>query len=523
MEKERKDRIKKAEGASATGRGKKKIKPATDLAIAIDLSRQEALNSAQEISVDSEVTTEAAPGYQNALQGFRSDQEPCAICKAELTQDIHLESQIGGRRDDEKSKLKHLIVKQTTFPVFPGHSYSLMPAAFMEKWRTYITGSRKMLKGKTVTEPPKLEEFMSNIICVTHSSDGHKFKLAYAPPEVVNRRGRWMALNEKDCAFEIVMEQDWDLFWELYNTPSIPSRKEGITVFLSPISSTLDDSPMKRDVDTINEQEAPAGPLQNDETTVNDSGSAHNVNTTNTNHLGNHENIEKNQNDANNADTINRDDDTDTKAAEVQIPSAVGGVKIEPSPTNEAAQELPMVLKPIPPICEQCINDRSTAIKAAILNYIDKEVMVELVQTEADAVAATLLDGHANHTKPNPSHVVKDVSADVHVISIKERKSKRARKGRAPIAVDSSTTLQNFILRIYQGIGVHPLNARVFAKGCELHDKDKTMLDFEIYPGEEIRVLDTQEHDIEDLTSVFPEGKQTDTKEEGFTGTALVG
>lgn len=45
-----------------------------------------------------------------------------------------------------------------------------------------------------------------------------------------------------------------------------------------------------------------------------------------------------------------------------------------------------------------------------------------------------------------------------------ERKSKRARKGRAPLTLSSTLTLGALRLRIFEAVGVHPLNARLFVR-----------------------------------------------------------
>ena len=45
-----------------------------------------------------------------------------------------------------------------------------------------------------------------------------------------------------------------------------------------------------------------------------------------------------------------------------------------------------------------------------------------------------------------------------------ERKSKRARKGRAPLTVDSCHTLEQLKLRILEAIDVHPRNAQLFVR-----------------------------------------------------------
>ena len=45
-----------------------------------------------------------------------------------------------------------------------------------------------------------------------------------------------------------------------------------------------------------------------------------------------------------------------------------------------------------------------------------------------------------------------------------ERKSKRARKGRAPVTVDSTHTLRDLRLPVLEALGVHPANARLFLR-----------------------------------------------------------
>ena len=83
-------------------------------------------------------------------------------------------------------------------------------------------------------------------------------------------------------------------------------------------------------------------------------------------------------------------------------------------------------------------------------------------------------------------------------------------------------------LRIYQSLGVHPRNARLFVRGQMIENPDDiTLSECEIYPNEEIRVVDTGEHDPDDLTGLFGSPtagrKNGASGREGFGGTALTG
>ena len=154
-----------------------------------------------------------------------------------------------------------------------------------------------------------------------------------------------------------------------------------------------------------------------------------------------------------------------------------------------------------PQLCHECIIDREKAIRVSLLNFESQEVMVEIVADEAAAVGPKAADAN-------------------------QRQSKRARKGRAPIIVDSTTTLENAKLRMFEALGVHPKNVRAFLRGTELMDDSKQLLDYEVVPMDEIRIIDTGVFDVTDLTSIFPDvvlpDRDNDTRE-GFTGTALHG
>lgn len=76
--------------------------------------------------------------------------------------------------------------------------------------------------------------------------------------------------------------------------------------------------------------------------------------------------------------------------------------------------------------------------REAQLTYADAEVMVEIVRAEE-------LPG---------AWSTKGVTGD--------RRSRRARKGRAPVTVSSWNTLAELKLRVYEALDVHPINAQVW-------------------------------------------------------------
>lgn len=168
-----------------------------------------------------------------------------------------------------------------------------------------------------------------------------------------------------------------------------------------------------------------------------------------------------------------------------------------------------------PAVCLDAVEERRQAQRQARLVYSDAEVIVEVVDTDEDALSRSKASKAAQGPLGLPY----------------ERKSKRARKGRAPVTVDSSLLVSDFLLRVFQALGVHPRNARVFVGGRRLIDSDveATLAQCEIFPGEEIFIVDSGEHDPDDLSGLFgasatPAGNSKENgRREGFGGTILSG
>lgn len=56
-----------------------------------------------------------------------------------------------------------------------------------------------------------------------------------------------------------------------------------------------------------------------------------------------------------------------------------------------------------------------------------------------------------------------------------QRKSKRARKNRVPVRVDSTMTLRELKMRLLQELDVHPINSQVYVRGLLLTDNEATL------------------------------------------------
>lgn len=113
------------------------------------------------------------------------------------------------------------------------------------------------------------------------------------------------------------------------------------------------------------------------------------------------------------------------------------------------------------------MEERETALRRAALSYEDAEVVIEVVRELELAGATTFAGAHVLSSPSNAYIPAKPASAGRgrcdHSQRAGERKSKRARKGRAPVRVSSSHTLWDLKLRVLEVLEVHPKNAVVHA------------------------------------------------------------
>ncbi|KAK9867553.1 hypothetical protein WJX84_008021 [Apatococcus fuscideae] len=156
-----------------------------------------------------------------------------------------------------------------------------------------------------------------------------------------------------------------------------------------------------------------------------------------------------------------------------------------------------------PLVCLEAVREREEHVKKCKLAYVDEEVLVELVN---ESQLGDALTG--------------------------ERKSKRARKGRTPVTVSGSSTISDLKMHILEALSVHPRNARIFkpirhpSKPLDwfpLDQDDRTLAEYEVYAGEELKVVDTEQFDADDLGSLFGSPGSSSRHETGFMGTALMG
>lgn len=407
----------------------------------------------------------------NRLFEFSYACQECEECQRKLAEEMSIDEEVGLKREEEKSALKHLIPSHQDVSLEANVVYKMIPTQFLREWRSHMQGQAK---GKMPPDTPELEPFMKSIACLSHASKDGIDRIAYSGPTVINRRGRWMATNDASCAFEIIKEPEWTKIWSIYGNDSIPFGSEGISVFLSMKDSVKNPAMCPPQESTKEDNCTVTAMHPNDAAPI---------------HIGEHKSI----------------------ANDISLSN--------------------MALVTSPDVCMECVHERHQAFHASLLHYDAKGIMIEIAPDEATAISETIEPEDIQMTlsgKMLNAWQIHNGTSNEYFVSTQERKSKRARKGRSSVTVDSSTSLRDVKLKIFEALGVHPKNIRAFAKGRELTDESKTMLHYEIIPMEEIRVIDTQEFDVNDIASLFPDmvdnPRNRDAgKEEGFTGTALVG
>jgi hypothetical protein len=62
-----------------------------------------------------------------------------------------------------------------------------------------------------------------------------------------------------------------------------------------------------------------------------------------------------------------------------------------------------------------------------------------------------------------------------HCFTTGERRSRRARRGRAPLTIASDELLQGLKLRVLEALGVDPRNTAVYVRGRLLDNDDATL------------------------------------------------
>ncbi len=575
------------------------------------------------------------------LPEFRIHTKECRVCCEEITKATQLSKGLHSRVQAEKASLAHLLTPGF-LQLTQRETYYLIPRAFMDHWRAFMMQASIGRRGAVAAvaagaggatarsdflEAPSLADYMKRAACDCHS-DPHL--LAYAPPQVVNRRGRWLVVNNSENTinvagvaggggggnaavvedpfgfFELVSVADWSAFVEHYAEEELVFGVEGISATLHieevekdkkqsveeagdlekksdspagvdgvkkedeampdapplPLATATTNTvvaattaaataaPTKRtraqDADLVDSDAQLAKALADVEAEDAKAAAKENGELESDSDEGERKGKRKKQSVAvvkkqafKNLNEIDEEDDIipvsqvdDVGAVFGQDPDFLyerkpgGNAHLRPGAAGKAW----LITKPA--TCTATLEARQVAVKAARLSYTGAEIMVEISLTDDEAIAATFAAVAATGKGVAAAAAgggrtgggVGVGGSDV----LGERKSKRARKGRAPVTVDCTSTLHDLRLRIYQAVGVHPRNARLYFRGRQISDRDEiTLAELEIYPNEEIRVVDTQEHDPDDLTGLFlssDSGKKGRRGgPEGFGGTALTG
>jgi ubiquitin carboxyl-terminal hydrolase 48 len=57
-----------------------------------------------------------------------------------------------------------------------------------------------------------------------------------------------------------------------------------------------------------------------------------------------------------------------------------------------------------------------------------------------------------------------------------ERRSRRARKNRQPVRASATNTLAELKLKVFEALGVHPANQRLYVRGAQLLEGEQATL-----------------------------------------------
>ncbi|KAL4440027.1 hypothetical protein ABPG75_003028 [Micractinium tetrahymenae] len=526
----------------------------------------------------------AAAAAADELRELPAGTPECPTCAGDLHAASKALKGLQGRLQEERQELAHLLQRQEQRLLQPGARYRMVPSAFMDAWRAYMgqAGKKTLGKGATaaaIVQPPSLAEAMEAVLCECHrggsasgagpeATDGEasaaaaasadaaaepRLMLAFPPPAVANKRGRWVvdeaegtagaagAAGAADAAgggteeaghFELISEHDWAALSVFYGAAeqeggrrkrqrgegARPGRlgeqfdallEQGIIAALVVERSTGGGSPgasshpqQQPDVQQQDEQQQAVqqqgdggeAPAANGAAAAQASGRARRGGR-----------VAQLQAEAAGGGEASGSDGEYAPGRELTVGTSSNPYQLKRPKAGRTVAAGSGHLETDPPLCTQAVAARTAAAKAARLVYSQEEVLVELVASEGEALAAA---GAA--------------------AAGAERKSKRARKGRAPIRVDSATPLETFKALVWEALGVHPLNAQLFLRGAPMtQDGSATLAECEVFPGDEVKVVDSGEHDSNDYSSILPYsgkgGRRQREAERGFAGTALTG
>ncbi|PSC68725.1 ubiquitin carboxyl-terminal hydrolase 26 [Micractinium conductrix] len=538
-------RGRRGRGAQPEPAAQPAVKAEDDIKIEDDSGEVVVIDSPTAPAVDGaggggELADAAAPASASTAadecREFAAGTPECPTCAGDLQAVSKALKGMQGRLAEEKQELAHLLppphLRAQGRQLAPGASYRLVPAEFMAQWRAYMSqaGKRgaptKGAKAELIVQPPSLSEALAGVLCPCHRHTG-PLLLAHKPPAVANRRGRWQLADdgaaqaaggpdvtladEGSAVYEVLDEADWNLLTVYYGEGSEGggggrrkrARQDGghLDELLDlGISATLmvqgDDSPGAgaAGVHADASGDGAAGDAD---------GAADEAPAARRPVRGSRVAALRGEAAAEEGDTSGSDGEYMEKG-ELVIGTSRNPYALKRRRTARQGAGGSGWFDTDPPVCSKAVEERQAELRAACLTYSQAEVVVEVVGSAEEALAPP---GDA------------------------ERKSKRARRGRAPVQADASTTLEVFKRLVWQTLGVHPGNAQLFLRGAALTaGDDATLAQCEVYPGDTIRVVDSGVHDSSDYASVLAfgvgpaqGGKGRREAERGFTGTALTG
>ncbi|KAF8072683.1 UBP26 [Scenedesmus sp. PABB004] len=496
-----------------------------------------------------------------ALPSFHSvHAAECEACAASLQEAAAGHQEARAAVEVQRAALGKLLSSSVQESLEPGAPYYLVPNDWLATWRTHLAavGSKKAAATAPPPAPPPLPDAVRPLLCSCHPEAPG---VAVPLPSIVNKRGRFAQADQQGDALRLVSAHDWQALLLHHSgldpgpdaapapapagaaspgaggrrgsrprnaAPASAEQAEAAAVLAQRIASLADLEPSFRGIRAVLRVEQPqpngaAPPAARQASPAAGAarspsprkGGAHAALAAAQAALSEDDPAGLAAAAANPADEDWRPDDADGEArpAKAQAGRAHGagrhrassgaddGGGSGPAGAVSAASALRGWLVTDPAPCEQHLAADAASRRAALLSYEGAEVMAELV--EHDGAAQPGAAGGA------------------------ERKSRRARKNRQPLRVSCGDTLAALRLRVYEALGVHPRNQRIFLRGAVLGgDEAATLAALEVYPDDELRVVNTREVDNDDVSSLFDgvagarKGKRREV-ETGFRDTAL--
>ncbi|CAA6658193.1 unnamed protein product [Spirodela intermedia] len=166
-----------------------------------------------------------------------------------------------------------------------------------------------------------------------------------------------------------------------------------------------------------------------------------------------------------------------------------------------------LIIKSDPDICEDCIGERASCELMRKLNYSNEEISVHLIRGRE--VPVSLLEASVNISEPD------------------RRTSKRSRRTSSGkicnFRVSGSTSVYQLKMMIWECFGVVKENQKLHKGFMEIEGDSATLADKNIFPGDVLRVTDSEIHENRDIADELSEQNfGSHQAEEGFRGSLLL-